>query len=148
MSKENRWLTWRSGTERQETQEYIHTPGKLDLIPEADTKQRCHRRGRRSRLLVRLRRRVKVQSLDNKVDEIRARFAFQRDIRDCNILCFTEHGSLGICCQSRYRHRIYSCIALTETNISLVRRRAWVYALMINDSWCNHNNIQFLLVTT
>jgi hypothetical protein len=25
-----------------------------------------------------------------KVDEIRARVAFQRDIRDCNILCFTE----------------------------------------------------------
>ena len=31
-----------------------------------------------------------VQSLDNKVDEIRERVAFQRDIRGCNILCFTE----------------------------------------------------------
>jgi hypothetical protein len=31
-----------------------------------------------------------VQSLDNKVDKIRARVAFQRDIRDCNLLCFTE----------------------------------------------------------
>ena len=31
-----------------------------------------------------------VQSLDKKVDEIRARVAFQRDIRDCNVLCFTE----------------------------------------------------------
>ena len=31
-----------------------------------------------------------VQSLDNKVYEIRERVTFQRDIRDCNILCFTE----------------------------------------------------------
>ena len=31
-----------------------------------------------------------VQSLDNKVDKLRARISFQRDIRDCNILCFTE----------------------------------------------------------
>jgi hypothetical protein len=31
-----------------------------------------------------------VQSLDSKVDEMMARVAFQRDIRDCNILCFTE----------------------------------------------------------
>jgi hypothetical protein len=31
-----------------------------------------------------------VQSLENKMDDIRARIAFQRDNRDCNILCFTE----------------------------------------------------------
>jgi hypothetical protein len=31
-----------------------------------------------------------IQSLDNKVDELRARISFQRDIRDSNILCFME----------------------------------------------------------
>ncbi len=31
-----------------------------------------------------------VQSLDNKMDDLRARISFQRDIRDCNILCLTE----------------------------------------------------------
>jgi hypothetical protein len=31
-----------------------------------------------------------VQSLDNRVDELRARISVQRDIRDCNILCFIE----------------------------------------------------------
>ena len=31
-----------------------------------------------------------VQSLDNKVDEIRARQSFQRYISDCNILWLTE----------------------------------------------------------
>ncbi|KAI5093844.1 epidermal growth factor receptor kinase substrate 8-like protein 3 [Silurus meridionalis] len=31
-----------------------------------------------------------VQSLENKLDNLRARVKFQRDIRDCNLLCFTE----------------------------------------------------------
>ena len=31
-----------------------------------------------------------VMTLDNKVDEIRARVAFKRDIEDCNIFCFSE----------------------------------------------------------
>ena len=71
------------------------------LIPDADPKQRCRRIDRLSGILVRLRRRAhhpplpsilltNVQSLDNNLDEIRARVAFQRDIRDCNILCFME----------------------------------------------------------
>jgi hypothetical protein len=32
---------------------------------------------------------TKVQSLDNKVYELKARNSFQRDFRDSNILCFT-----------------------------------------------------------
>ncbi len=31
-----------------------------------------------------------VQSLENKMDDLRARTSFQRDIRDCNILCLSE----------------------------------------------------------
>ncbi|XP_055725405.1 uncharacterized protein LOC129815528 isoform X2 [Salvelinus fontinalis] len=72
----------------------------MDRNPAGEPKQRCRKRGRRSDLLIRLQRRAhrvplpsillaNVQSLDNKVDEIRARVAFQRDIRDCNVLCFT-----------------------------------------------------------
>ena len=64
------------------------------------------KRGKRGGVLVRLRKRAhraplpsillaNVQSLDNKVDEIRARVAFQRDIRDCNVLCFTETWLTG-----------------------------------------------------
>ena len=79
-------------------------PRTMDRIPASKPKQRRRKRGRRSGLLVRLRRRAhraplpsillaNVQSLDNKVDETRARVAFQRDIRDCNVkrlLHFTE----------------------------------------------------------
>ncbi len=31
-----------------------------------------------------------VQSLENKMDDLRARISFQRDIKDCNILCLSE----------------------------------------------------------
>ena len=31
-----------------------------------------------------------VQSLDNKLDEVRSQISYQRDIKNCNILCFTE----------------------------------------------------------
>ncbi len=31
-----------------------------------------------------------VQSLENKMDDLRARISFRRDIRDCNILCLSE----------------------------------------------------------
>ena len=31
-----------------------------------------------------------VQSLENKLDELKACISYQRDIQNCNILCFTE----------------------------------------------------------
>ncbi len=31
-----------------------------------------------------------VQSLEHKMDDLRARISFQWDIRDCNILCLSE----------------------------------------------------------
>ena len=31
-----------------------------------------------------------VQSLDKKIDELRARISYQRDIKNCNVLCFTD----------------------------------------------------------
>jgi hypothetical protein len=69
----------------------------IELIPEPAPKHRLLRRGIQSGILVRLRRRAhhpplklpaNVQSLENKVDELRARISFQRDIRDCNIAMF------------------------------------------------------------
>ncbi len=72
-------------------------------------------RGRRAGIRNRLRKRAhspplpsvllaNVQSLENKMDDLRARISFQRDIRDCNIICLTETwltplGS-GHCCNA------------------------------------------------
>jgi hypothetical protein len=80
-------------------------PKAIELIPEAAPRHH-QRRSILSGHLVRHGRRAhhppllsillaNVQSLDNKVDELRARISFQRDIRYCNILCFTESWLSG-----------------------------------------------------
>ncbi len=64
-------------------------------------RRRRKHRGRRAGIRNRLRKRAhspplpsillaNVRSLENKMDDLRARISFQRDIRDCNILCLTE----------------------------------------------------------
>ncbi len=64
-------------------------------------RRRRKHRGRRAGIRNRLRKRAHspplpsillatVQSLENKMDDLRARISFQRDIRDCNIFCLTE----------------------------------------------------------
>ena len=114
-------------------------PRTMDRIPVGDPKQRHRRRGRRSSLLVRLRRwadrpplpsilLANVQSLDNKVDEIRARFAYQRDIRDCNILCFMEtwltRDTLSVRTATWFLHTSRRCV-----------KKGGGVCLMINESW-------------
>ncbi|RXN08511.1 leucine-rich repeat-containing 24-like protein [Labeo rohita] len=64
---------------------------------DAKRRPRGKRAGVRNRLRVRAHRTplpsillANVQSLENKLDDLRARAEFQRDIRDCNLLCFTK----------------------------------------------------------
>ena len=129
-------------------------PRTMDRIPAGEPKQWRPKRGRRSGLLVRLRRRAhrtplpsillaKVQSLDNKVDEIRARVAFQRDIRDCNVLCFTEtwltRDTLleAVLPAGFFTHR-------ANRNNHISGKKRGKVCLMINETWCDHKNIQEL----
>ena len=69
------------------------------VLPER--RRRKTKRGSRAGLLVRLRKRenrpplpsillANVQSIENKLDELRSRIAFQRDIKNCNVLILTE----------------------------------------------------------
>ncbi len=64
-------------------------------------RRRRRKRGKRAGVLVRLRRRAfrpplptillaNVQSLDNKLCELRARISYQRETRDCCVICLTE----------------------------------------------------------
>ena len=91
------------------------SPRTTDWIPACDPKQRRRKRGKRSGLLVRLQGwahctplptilLANVQSLDNKVDEIRARVAFQRDIRDCNVDCSHSREAFGVGAASWFLH--------------------------------------------
>ncbi len=63
--------------------------------------KRSRRKGKRPGVLLRLRRRAfqpplptillaNVQSLDNKLCELRARISYQRETRDCCVICLTE----------------------------------------------------------
>ncbi len=64
-------------------------------------KKRSWKRGKRAGVLIRLRRRAfrpplptillaNVQSLDNKLCELRARISYKRETRDCCVICLTE----------------------------------------------------------
>ena len=109
--------------------------------------------GRWSDLLVRLMRHAhhpplpsillaNVQSLDNKIDKIRARVAFQRDIRDCDIFCFTEMClSLDMLSESVQPLGIFVRRSGRNKHLS-GKKRAWGVCFMIKHSLCNCNNIQ------
>ena len=119
-------------------------PGCLPWIPVK--RRRRRKRGRRAGILVKLRKRqhrpplpsillANVQSLDNKLDELRARLAFQRDIKDCNAFVFTETwldpsisdsailpGGLSI-------HR-------QDRTVDSGKNRGGGVCILINNQWC------------
>ncbi len=75
-------------------------------------KNRSRKSGKRAGVLVRLKRRAfqpplptillaNVQSLDNKLCELRARISYQRETRDCCVIC------LDVCNGSRLSHRAH-----------------------------------------
>jgi hypothetical protein len=124
-------------------------PRTMDRIPAGDPKQR-HRR--RSGLIVRLHRwahraplpsilLTNVQSLDNKVDEIWARVAFQRDIRDCNVLSFTETWhTRDTLSESVQPPGFFTHRADRNKHLSGKKKGGGV-CLMIIETWWDHNNI-------
>ncbi len=70
-------------------------------VAKSRRRRRRRKRGKRAGVLVRLRRRAfrpplptillaNVQSLDNKLCELRARISYQRETRDCCVICLTE----------------------------------------------------------
>ena len=118
-------------------------------------KTTLRKRGKRGGLLVRLRRRAhraplpsillaNVQSLDNKVDEIRARVAFQRDIRDCNVLCFTETWLTGETLSEAVQPAGFSTHLADRNKYLSGKKRGGGICLMANETWCDERNIQEL----
>ncbi len=70
-------------------------------VVQSRKRRRRRKRGKRAGVLVRLRRRAfrhplptillaNVQSLDNKLCELRARISYQLETRDCCVICLTE----------------------------------------------------------
>ncbi len=82
-----------------------------------------------------------VQSLENKMDDLRARISFQRDIRDCNIICLTE---------TWLTPSVPDTAVTPSDNFSVLRmdRRAEAgkckgggVCFMTNKKWCDPRNI-------
>ncbi len=118
-------------------------------------RRRKKHRGRRAGIRDRLRKRAhspplpsillaNVQSLENKMDDLRARISFQRDIRDCNILCLTE---------TWLTPSVPDTTATPSDNFSVLRMDRTAEAgktkgggvcFMINKKWCDPRNISIL----
>ncbi len=114
-------------------------------------RRRKKHRGRRAGIRDRLRNKAhspplpsillaNVQSLENKMDDFRARTSFQRDIRDCNILCLSETW-------------LTPSVPDTADNFSVLRMDRTAEAgkikgggvcFMINKKWCDPRNISIL----
>ena len=83
-----------------------------------------------------------VQPLENKIDELLLRLSYQRDIKNCNILCFTE----------KWLNEETGNIELVEFSMHWQTRdttsgktRGWVVCLFVNNSWCVLSNIKEVL---
>ena len=127
----------------------------LFILGAAPKEEEVQRSGRRSGALARLKQRenhplllsillANVQSLNNKVNKFRARISFQRDIRDCNILCFTESWlSPDILSPSIQPVGFSVHHADRKKELSGIKKGGGGY-FMINNSWCDCVNLQEL----
>ncbi len=85
-----------------------------------------------------------VQSLENKMDDLRARISFQRDIRVCNIFVWLKHGS---------RPSVPDTAVTPSDNFSVLRMDRTAEAgktkgggvcFITNNKWCDPRNISIL----
>ncbi len=114
-------------------------------------RKHSRKRGKRAGVLVRLRRRAfrpprptillaNVQSLDNKLCEMRARISYQRETRDCCVICLTETWMSAMVPDS--------AIELTGLSVhrsdrikELTGKSSGGVFFYINNSWCDERNL-------
>ncbi len=120
-----------------------------------NTRRRKKHRGKRAGIRNRLRKRAhspplpsillaNVQSLDNKMDDLRARISFQLDIRDCNILCLTETWlTLTVPDTAVTPSDNFSVLRMDRTAEARKTKGGGV-CFFINKKWCGPRNISIL----
>ncbi len=110
------------------------------------------RRRKRAGVLVRLRRRAfrpplptillaNVQSLDNKLCELRARISYQQETRDCCVICLTETWMSAIVPDSTIELTGFSVHRSDRAKELTGKSRGGGVCFYINNSWCNERNI-------
>ncbi len=115
-------------------------------------RRRRRKRGKRAGVLVRLRRRAfrpplptillaNVQSLDNKLCELRARISYQRETRDCCVICLTETWMSAMVPDSAIELTGFSVHRSDRAKELTGKSRGGGVCCYINNSWCNERNI-------
>ncbi len=118
----------------------------------ARLKKRRRKRGKRASVLVRLRRcafrpplpnilLTNVQSLDNKFCEQRACISYQRETRDCCVICLTETWMSAMVPDSAIELTGFSVHRLDRTKELTGKSRGGGVCFYINNSWCDERNI-------
>ncbi len=85
-----------------------------------------------------------VQSLENKMDDLRARISFQRDIRDCNILCLTETWLTPSVPDTAVRPSDNFSVLRMDRTAEAGKNKGGEVCFMINNKWCDPRNISIL----
>ncbi|XP_039908517.1 uncharacterized protein LOC120747010 [Simochromis diagramma] len=126
----------------------------VTLFSRRSQRRRQHR-GRRAGVRNRLRTRAhrpplpsillaNVQSLENKLDDIRARTRYQRDIRDCNIFCLTETWLTSSVPDHAITPAESFSVFRTDRTAESGKLRGGGVCFMVNNRWCNPWNITVL----
>ncbi len=116
-------------------------------------RRRRRKRGKRAGVLVRLRRRAfrhplpiillaNVQSLDNKLCELRARISYQRETRDCCVICLTETWMSAMVPDSAIELTGFSVHRWDRTKELTGKSRGGGVCFYINNLWCDERNIR------
>ncbi|KAK1794181.1 hypothetical protein P4O66_011085 [Electrophorus voltai] len=82
-----------------------------------------------------------VQSLDNKLNDLRARIKFQRDNRDCNLLCFTESWLNPAVPNHAIQPAEFFSVHRMDRTADSGKSRGGEVCVMVNNSWCNNANV-------
>ncbi len=118
-------------------------------------RRRKKHRGRRAGIRNRLRKRAhspplpsillaNVQSLENKMDDLRARISFQRDIRDWNIFCLTETWLTPTVPDTAVTPSDNFSVLRMDRTAEARKTKGGGVCFMINRKWCDPRNISIL----
>ncbi len=118
-------------------------------------RRRKKHRGRRAGIRNRLRKRIhspplpsillaNVQSLENKMDDLRARISFQRDIRDCNIFCLTETWLTPTVPDTAVTPSDNLSVLRMDWTAEAGKNKGGGVCFFINKRWCDPRNISIL----
>ncbi len=124
-------------------------------VAKSRRRRRCRKRGKRGKragVLIRLRRRAfrpplptillaNVQSLDKKFCELRARISYQRETRDCCVICLTETWMSAMVPDSAIELTGFSVHRSDRAKELTGKSRGGGVCFYINNSWCNERNI-------